>query len=124
MRSNSACIISLAGYLLVYAELEFIGLIGLLTMLLSNVVVGLKAMRRSVWNETSELVIGTLATVIVVSVHMAFEWLFITNYVHYLLAMNLVTLVGITAGLEQPSGKSITTQQSITAPDFGSNRLT
>ena len=66
-------------------------------MLFSIMVVGLKAMRRLVWDERSELMIGTLATVIVVGVHIAFEWLFITNYVHYLLAMNVGALVGITA---------------------------
>ena len=93
-------------YLLVWAELGLVGLIGLLTMIFSVVVVGLKAMRRLVWDERSELMIGTLATVIVVSVHIAFEWLFITNYVHYLLAMNVGALVGITASLQRRPGKS------------------
>jgi hypothetical protein len=79
--------------------------------------------RRSVWNELSELVIGTLPTVISVSVHMTFEWLFITNYVHYLLAMNLGALLGITVSFEQRSVKSIESA-TITVPDLGSNRLT
>lgn len=107
-------------YLLVWAELGIIGLIGLLTMLVSVMVTGLKAMRRLAWDERSELMIGMLATVVVVSVHMAFEWLFITNYVHYLLAMNVGALVGIVASLQRRSGKPIVRQQQITAPDFAS----
>jgi O-antigen ligase len=107
-------------YLLVWAELGLVGLIGLLTMIFSVVVVGLKAMRRLVWDERSELMIGTLATVIVVSVHIAFEWLFITNYVHYLLAMNVGALVGITASLQRRAAKSAMKQQQITASDLAS----
>ena len=107
-------------YLLVWAELGLVGLIGLLTMIFSVVVVGLKAMRRLVWDERSELMIGTLATVIVVSIHIAFEWLFITNYVHYLLAMNAGALVGITASLQRRSAKSAMKQQQITASDLAS----
>ena len=107
-------------YLLVWAELGLVGLIGLLTMIFSVVVVGLKAMRRLVWDERSELMIGTLATVIVVGVHIAFEWLFITNYVHYLLAMNVGALVGITASLQRRAAKSAMKQQQITASDLAS----
>ena len=107
-------------YLLVWAELGLVGLIGLLTMIFAVVVLGLKAMRRLVWDERSELMIGTLATVIVVSVHIAFEWLFITNYVHYLLAMNVGALVGITASLQRRSAKSAMKQQQITASALAS----
>jgi O-antigen ligase len=107
-------------YLLVWAELGLIGLIGLITMLVSMVAVGWKAMRRLAWDERSELMIGMLATVVVVSVHMAFEWLFITNYVHYLLAMNVGALVGIIASLQRRPGKSVVRRQQITAPDFAS----
>ena len=52
------------------AELGLVGLIGLLTMIFSVVVVGLKASAppTSRTND-SELMIGTLATVVVVSIH-------------------------------------------------------
>ena len=75
-------------------------------------------MPRSVWNELSELVIGTLPTVISVTVHMTFDWLFITNYVHYLLAMNVGALVGIIASLQRRPGRSTVRPQQITAPDL------
>ena len=106
-------------YLLVWAELGIVGLIGLLTILISTALVGLKAMRRLAWEERSELMIGLLAAVIVASGHIAFEWLFITNYVHYLLAMSMGALVGITATLRQRSGSRIV-QRQVAAPDLAS----
>ena len=106
-------------YLLVWAELGIIGLIGLITILFSTVMVGLKAMRRLAWEERSELMIGLLAAVIVASGHIAFEWLFITNYVHDLLAMSLGALVGITATLRQRTGSRIV-QRQVAATDLAS----
>ena len=94
-------------YLLVWAEVGLIGLIGLLTMLVSTVVVGLRAIRRLAWDERSELMIGLLATLIVAGAHIAFEWLFMTNYVHYLLAMCAGALVGITATVTRKSGSRV-----------------
>ena len=46
---------------------------------------------------------GVVATLIIVSAHLAFEWLVATNYVQYLLAMSIGTLVGLTAPLRQKS---------------------
>lgn len=107
-------------YLLVWAELGIVGLVGLLAMLVSTVVIGLKAMRRLVWDERSELMIGLVGTMIVAGAHMAFEWLFVTNYVHYLLAMSMGALVGITATLRQRSGSRVVKQQQVAAPDLAS----
>lgn len=91
-------------YLLIWAEMGIVGLIGLLAMLVSIILFGLRAIRRLVGDERSELMIGLLSTLIVVSGHIAFEWLFMTNYVHYLLAMSVGALVGITATLNRKSG--------------------
>ena len=106
-------------YLLVWAELGIVGLIGLLTILISTVALGWKAMRRLAWEERSELMIGLLAAVIVASAHIAFEWLFITNYVHYLLAMSMGALVGITATLRERSG-SRSVNRHVAATDLAS----
>lgn len=106
-------------YLLVWAELGIIGLIGLITMLISTVLVGLSAMRRLAWDERSELMIGLVATLIVASAHIAFEWLIVTNYVHYLLAMSMGALVGIAATLRQRSGSRVV-KQHIAASDLAS----
>ena len=107
-------------YLLVWAELGLIGLIGLITMLASTIIVGLSAMRRLAWDERSELMIGLIATLIVVSAHIAFEWLIVTNYVHYLLAMSMGALVGIIATLRQRSGWHAARQEQVAATDFAS----
>lgn len=107
-------------YLLVWAELGIIGLIGLITILVSIVVVGLRAMRHLAWDERSELMIGLVATLIVVSAHIAFEWLIVTNYVHYLLAMSMGALVGIMATLRQQSGSRVVRQEQVAAPDLAS----
>jgi O-antigen ligase len=90
-------------YLLVWAEMGLIGLMGLLTMMVSIVSFGLKETRRLAGDERSELMIGLLATLIVSGAHLAFEWLFLTNYVHYLLAMSAGALVGIAATLDRRS---------------------
>jgi O-antigen ligase len=110
-------------YLLVWAEMGFIGLIGLLTMLISIIVFGLKATRRLAWEERSELMIGLLATLIVAGAHIAFEWLFLTNYVHYLLAMSAGALVGIAATLNRRSGSRIVKKGSTAETCFASQPI-
>lgn len=107
-------------YLLVWAESGLLGLLGLLTILLSTVVVGLKAIRRLAWDERSELMIGLLTTLIVASAHIAFEWLFMTNYVHYLLAMSAGALVGITATLNRKAGSRVVPKRPTAESDFAS----
>lgn len=107
-------------YLLVWAEMGIIGLIGLLTMLVSIIIYGLRAMRRLAWDERSELMIGLLATVIVSGAHLAFEWLFMTNYVHYLMAMCVGALVGITATLNRKVGLRVVQKYPAVETDFAS----
>ena len=88
-------------YLLVTAELGFIGLIGMLTMLMTMVLVGLKAFTRLVPDEKSDLLIGYTSALIVVCLHLGYEWIFMTYYVHYLLAMNFGALIGLSAMLQR-----------------------
>ena len=90
-------------YYLVTAEMGFIGLIGLVTMLGSMIVVGLRTIRRTVADERSELLIGCLAALILGCVHMAFEWVFVLNSIHYLVAMNFGALIGIAASVRKRS---------------------
>jgi hypothetical protein len=77
-------------------------------------------MRRLAWDERSELMIGLLATLIVVGAHIAFEWLFMTNYVHYLLAMSAGALVGITATLNRRAGSRVVQKRPTAESDFAS----
>ncbi len=90
-------------YYLVAAELSIVGLVGFITMLASMLFLGLRSMGRLIADERSELFIGLLAALVVVCAHLAFEWLFVTVYIHYLLAMNLGAMSGIAATLRQRS---------------------
>ena len=88
-------------YYFITAEMGFIGLIGMLTMFLSMIWTGFRAIKRVGLGERADLLVGVTATMVIVSAHLAFEWLVATNYVQYLLAMSIGTLVGITAPLRQ-----------------------
>lgn len=107
-------------YYLVTAELGFLGLAGLVTLLVSAIVMGTRALSRLPQREQSDLAVGFTATLIVVSAHMAFEWAFATTTVHYLLAMTVGALVGVTAPLRQRSKPATASRKPASAPDFAS----
>lgn len=90
-------------YYLVFAELGPVGLVGLLAVLASVILTGLRATRKLAAEERSELLLGFVGALIIVSIHMAFEWLFATSYIHYLLAMNMGAVVGLAAVLRARS---------------------
>lgn len=91
-------------YYFITAELGFLGLIGMMTILLSMIWTGFRAIKRSGLGERADLLVGVTSTLIIVSAHLAFEWLVATNYVQYLLAMCIGMLAGITAPLRQKAG--------------------
>jgi O-antigen ligase len=99
-------------YLLVTAEMGFLGLIGFVAMLLAGITTGLKAMRQADRSERSELMVGFVGALIIVSAHFAYEWLFMTAHVHYLLAMNMGAMAGVAASLQQSARRR---QRSATA---------
>lgn len=90
-------------YLLVTAELGFLGLLGFLSIFLSAITIGLRSLKRLASGERTDLAIGITATLIVAAAHLAYEWAFATYYVQYVLAMSMGTLVGITAASRQRS---------------------
>jgi len=91
-------------YYFITAEIGFLGLIGMITILLSMLWTGFRAIKRIGLGERPDILVGVTATLVIVSAHLAFEWLVATNYVQYLLAMCIGTLVGITAPLRQKAG--------------------
>ena len=91
-------------YYFITAELGFLGLIGMMTILLSMIWTGFRAIKRIGLGERADLLVGVTSTLIIVSAHLAFEWLVATNYVQYLLAMCIGMLAGITAPLRQKAG--------------------
>lgn len=105
-------------YYLVTAELGFLGLLGMLAILLSAMIEGLRASRRLI-GERADLAIGLTATVIVVAAHHYFEWIFMTFYIHYLTGMSLGALIGLTRGVEVTAGRSPLPTASIPAADPG-----
>ena len=81
-------------YYLTGAELGYLGLIGLLTILAGIFQIGWNSLRRTS-GEHADFAVGTLATVIVVAAHSYYEYITVTFYVQYLLGMTVGILVGV-----------------------------
>ena len=84
-------------YYLITAELGWIGLVGLLMMLASFIALGVKSLRRPIPGEISELLPGLLATMILVAIHINFEFVFMDFVLHYLFAISAGMLVAANA---------------------------
>ena len=82
-------------YYLITAELGFLGLIGLLAMLASFIALGVRTLRRHLPDETGELVPGLLATMILVAIHINFEFVFMDFILHDLFAISAGLLIAI-----------------------------
>lgn len=80
-------------YYLITAELGFLGLIGFLALLANFVVMGFRMLGKPWKDETSELLPGLLASMIIVCVHVSFEWVFMHFVLHYLFAITAAMLV-------------------------------
>jgi O-antigen ligase len=84
-------------YYLVTAEMGFIGLIGLVGILSAFFGIALAMFRRRWAEESNELVPGLLATMTVLSVHIAFEFVAMDSLLHSLFAISTGILVGLYA---------------------------
>jgi O-antigen ligase len=84
-------------YYLITAELGWIGLIGLLAMLTSFIALGVRCLRRHIPDERGELVPGLLATMILVAIHINYEFVFMDFVLHYLFAISGGMLVAVAA---------------------------
>ncbi|MEO8456053.1 MAG: hypothetical protein ABI454_12930, partial [Sphingomicrobium sp.] len=85
-------------YYLITAETGFLGLIGLISILASFIAVGLRCFRRHIPDERGELVPGLLATMVLVAIHINFEFVFMHFVLHYLFAITAGMLVAVYAG--------------------------
>jgi O-antigen ligase len=83
-------------YYLVTAELGFLGLVGLISMFGAAVWIGLNGLRAD-GALRSELLVGFIVAVIVLMVHIAFEWVFELAVIQYLTAAAFGMIVGIAA---------------------------
>jgi hypothetical protein len=93
-------------YYLITAEMGFLGLVGLLSILASFIAVGLGCLRRHIPDERGELVPGLLATMVLVAIHINFEFIFMDFILHYLFAITAGMLVAIAAGARNRANAS------------------
>ena len=84
-------------YYLVTAEMGFLGLAGFLAVFGSFIALGFRLLRRHLPDEMGELMPGLLATMIVVAVHISYEFVFMNSTLHYLFAISGGMLVAIAA---------------------------
>ncbi|WP_205481684.1 O-antigen ligase family protein [Sphingomonas arenae] len=85
-------------YYLTTAELGYLGLAGLLTIIVALVQYGLASLRR-VSGERADFAVGATAVMIVVAAHSYYEYITVTFYVQYLLGMMAGILVGVTSAV-------------------------
>lgn len=82
-------------YLLVLAELGWIGFIGMVGFLACSIGVGWSALRRLPPGQNSELLVGALAAIIISAIHSGFEWITMDFRMHYMLAIDLGLMIGL-----------------------------
>lgn len=99
-------------YYLVTAETGFIGLFGLFATLGAFILLGIRAMRRKSADESGELVPGLLATMIVISIHIAFEFVALDFLLQSLFAL----AAGVLVGLHARAKSAAVTPQGLTQP--------
>jgi O-antigen ligase len=85
-------------YFLITAELGFVGLLGLLSIFAAALATGWNALRRGV-GPRSELLVGFVATALILAIHISFEWVFETATLQYLTACVFGAVIGIAASL-------------------------
>lgn len=84
-------------YYLVAAEMGLIGLVGLVGILAAFILLGMRMLGQRWDDESNELVPGLLATMIVVAVHISFEFVAMDFLLHSMFAIAAGLLVGLHA---------------------------
>jgi O-antigen ligase len=82
-------------YYLIAAELGVPGVLAFVALLGGFILLGFRALRTRAHDDSAELVPGLLATMIVVAVHISYEWVFMHFILHYLFAIAAGMLVGV-----------------------------
>lgn len=93
-------------YFLVTAELGFVGLVGLLAVFAVVLATGWNALRAGE-GPRSDLLVGFLAAVLILAIHISFEWVFGTAYLQYLTACAFGAVIGI-AGTVRAGNRTTT----------------
>lgn len=103
-------------YYLVTAELGFVGLFGLLAILASLVVIAFRALGRFTQDQASELIPGFAAMMIVVLVHISYEWVFMHFALQYLFAISsgaLIAMAGRSKALSKLPRRSAMNRRAV-----------
>ena len=82
-------------YYLVSAELGLVGLVGLLAVLSTLIVTAFTSIRKHLSDPRSELIPGLFVTLIMVTIHISYEWVFMHFVIHYLFAIAAGLLIGL-----------------------------
>lgn len=89
-------------YYLVAAELGVLGLAGLVSLFASLIVFGWRSLGKVGGDDSSELVPGLLGAMIIVAVHISYEWVFMHFVLHYMLAIAAGLLVALAVRSKSP----------------------
>lgn len=84
-------------YYLVTAETGFLGLAGFVSLIGAFILLGVRMLRRHLPGELGELAPGLLTTMIVASVHISYEFVFMSSTLQYLFAISGGMLVALAA---------------------------
>jgi hypothetical protein len=82
-------------YYLVTAEMGWIGLLGLISLLGSLAVTAFAALRLRANGVEGDLIVGATATLFVFYIHSYFEWITMYYHIHYLFAIDAGLLIGL-----------------------------
>ena len=101
-------------YFLITAELGFVGLLGLLSIFAAVLATGWNTLRLGT-GPRSELLVGFVATVFILAIHISFEWVFETATLQYLTACAFGAVIGIAASLRAKTRVANAQRTSVSA---------
>jgi len=106
-------------YYLVAAEMGLLGLVGLISLLASFILVGVRLLGRQWDDEVNELIPGLLAAMIITSIHISVEFVAMDFILHSLFAISAGILAGLSAQLRRapvPSGTRSMGPRALVSP--------
>lgn len=93
-------------YLLVLAELGWVGLVGLVGFLACFIGVGWKALRMAPSGRSSDLLVGMLGAIVITAIHSGFEFAPMMFFMHYMIAIDFGVLIGLIEASKRLRGQS------------------
>lgn len=107
-------------YYLVSAELGLLGLVGFVALLVTLNLIAFTGMKKYKSDPRSELVPGLAVTLIIVTIHISYEYVFMHFVIHYLFAITAGLLVGLKHALRLSAAER-SLGKTRTLPGLGSS---